>query len=133
MKQIVLTILFAFSVAVNVGATTPKEVRDTTEIIPIFGGGPGGLGGGNKGLIINEVHACIVSFGDMVYVLVTVTQNLGQVEFNITNSSTGEYLDGEFNALPGSYPIPISGSPGYYTITFILPDGRSCYGTFELN
>ena len=68
----------------------------------------------------------------MVYVLVTVTQNLGQVEFNITNSSTGEYLDGEFNALPGSYPIPISGSPGFYTITFILPDGRSCYGTFYM-
>ncbi len=54
------------------------------------------------------------------------------MEYSITNTSTGWYIDDEFNAVPGSYPIPISGSPGFYTISFILPDGRSCNGTFEL-
>ena len=88
--------------------------------------------GGGRSLIISELRACVVSFGDNVYVIVTVLQGLGQMEYSIMNTSTGWYVDGEFNALPGSYPIPISGSPGFYTISFILPDGRSCNGTFEL-
>lgn len=88
--------------------------------------------GGGRSLIISELRACVVSFGDNVYVIVTVLQDLGQMEYSIMNTSTGWYVDGEFNALPGSYPIPISGSPGFYTISFILPDGRSCNGTFEL-
>lgn len=95
--------------------------------------GPGiGWGGGDRSLAINELRASVVSFGGNVYVVVTVLQNLGQMDFHITNTSTGEYLDGEFNALQGTYPIPISGSPGYYTIAFILPDGRSCYGNFDI-
>ena len=131
MKRLLFILILAFVGAINASAAySEMAVRDTSDID--LRSGNSGMGGGERSLIINELRACVVSFGDMVYVLVTVTQNLGQVEFNITNSSTGEYLDGEFNALPGSYPIPISGSPGYYTITFILPDGRSCYGTFEL-
>lgn len=89
-------------------------------------------GGGPRGLNISELRARIVSFGDNVYVVVTVLQDLGQMEYSITNTSTGWYLDGEFNAVPGSYPIPISGTLGYYTVLFTLPDGRSLYGTFEL-
>ena len=90
------------------------------------------MGGGPRSLFISELRACIVSLGDNVYVVVTVLQDLGQMEYSITNTSTGWYIDDEFNAVPGSYPIPISGSPGFYTISFILPDGRSCYGSFEL-
>ena len=90
------------------------------------------LGGGHRSLSVSELRACVVFFGDNVYVVVTVLQNLGEVELSITNTSTGWYIDGEFNAVPGSYPIPISGSPGFYTISFILPDGRSCLGAFEL-
>lgn len=131
MKRLLFILILAFVGVTNASAAySEMAVRDTSDIDLRGGNFP--WGGGDRSLIINELRACIVSFGDMVYVLVTVTQNLGQVEFTITNSSTGEYLDGEFNALPGSYPIPISGSPGFYTITFILPDGRSCYGTFEL-
>ena len=88
--------------------------------------------GGARGLNISELRARIVSLGDNVYVVVTVLQDLGQMEYSITNTSTGWYLDGEFNTVPGSYPIPISGSPGFYAISFILPDGRSCFGTFCL-
>ena len=132
MKKVILTIFLAFTAAVYAGAATPTAARDTSQVIPIIGGDGSGLGGGPRSLQISGLQACVVSlFGDY-YIVVTVTQNLGMVEFVVTNTTTGEYLDGEFNALPGSYPIPISGSPGYYTVLFTLPDGRSCYGCFEL-
>ena len=132
MKRILLLMILAFVGVVNASAANSEvAARDTSDID--LRGGNSGMGGGDRSLSINELRACIVSFGDMIYVLVTVTQNLGQVEFTITNSSTGEYLDGEFNALPGSYPIPISGTPGYYMVLFTLLDGRSYYGSFVLN
>ena len=129
--KLLLTIFLAFAVAVSASAKSPKMVCDTTEVIPIFGGSYP-WGGGPRSLSVSELRACVVSFGDNVYVVVTVLQDLGQMEYSITNTSTGWYIDDEFNAVPGSYPIPISGSPGFYTISFILPDGRSCNGTFEL-
>ena len=132
MKKVTLSILLAFTAFVYAFSINPVPARDTSQVIPIIGGDGSGMGGGPRTLQISELQACVISrFGDY-YIVVTVTQNLGTVDYCVANSSTGEYLDGEFNALPGSYPIPISGSPGYYTIAFILPDGRSCYGTFEL-
>ena len=133
MKKVTLSILLAFTAFVYAFAINPVPARDTSQVIPIIGGDGSGMGGGPRTLQISELQACVISlFGDY-YIVVTVTQNLGQVEFTITNSSTGEYLDGEFNALPGSYPIPISGTPGYYMVLFTLLDGRSCYGSFVLN
>ena len=128
MKRILLIIAIVFGANTMVGAMEHVAQIDTCDFIA-FGGDPWG---GGRSLIISELRACVVSFGDNVYVIVTVLQGLGQMEYSIMNTSTGWYVDGEFNALPGSYPIPISGSPGFYTISFILPDGRSCNGTFEL-
>ena len=123
--------MLAFIGAVSASAAnSEKAVCDTSDID--LRGSNFGWGGGDRSLIISELRARVVSFGDNVYVIVTVLQDLGQLEFSITNTSTGWYIDDEFNAVPGSYPIPISGSPGFYTISFILPDGRSCNGTFEL-
>lgn len=131
MKKVLLLIMLAFIGAVSASAAiSEKAVCDTTDVD--LRGGLFPWGGGDRGLIINELQARVVSFGANIYVIVTVLQDLGQMEYSITNASTGWYVDGEFNAVPGSYPIPISGSPGFYTISFILPDGRSCYGSFEL-
>ena len=128
MKHLFISLLFAVVAVASANAeTTFSAPIDTIDFI---GGGSGW--GGARSLSINELRAYVVSFGDNVYVVVTVLQDLGQMEYSITNTSTGWYIDDEFNAVPGSYPIPISGSPGFYTISFILPDGRSCNGTFEL-
>ena len=128
MRRILLSLAFMVVAIVSASAKEVVAPIDTSD----FSGPSIGWGGGDRSRIINELRASVVSFGGNVYVVVTVLQNLGQMDFYITNTSTGEYIDGEFNALPGSYPIPISGSPGYYTIAFILPDGRSCYGSFVL-
>lgn len=131
MKKVLFFLLLAFAVAVNVRAASyDMAVRDTSDIDLRGGNFP--WGGGDRGLTINELRACVVYFGDEVYVLVTVLQNIGPMEFSIMNTSTGECVDGEFNASPGSYPIPVPGTTGYYTLCFILPDGRSLYGSFQL-
>ncbi len=59
--------------------------------------------GGARSLSVSELRACVVSFGDNVYVVVTVLQDLGQMEYSITNTSTGWYIDDEFNAVPGCW------------------------------
>ena len=131
MKKVIRLIMLAFIGAVSASAAiSEKAVCDTTDVD--LRGGLFPWGGGDRGLIINELRVSVVSFVDNYFVVVTVLQNLGQMDFCITNTNTGEFLDGEINALPGSYPIPISGTLGYYTVLFTLPDGRSLYGTFEL-
>ena len=132
MKKIVLTLLFVFAAVVYAKASEPSAVCDTTEIIPIIGGDGPGMGGGPRSIPLSEIRVCAVSFGDIVYVVVTVLQDLGQMEFSITNNSSGWYVDGEFNAVPGTYPIPISGSSGYYIVSLYLQDGREYEGMFHL-
>ena len=80
--------------------------------------------GGGRNLPVNDLQVSVLDFLGTKLIVVTVQSNLGTVDFTITNHNTGEYLDGELNAQPGSYPIPISGSSGNYTALFILPDGR---------
>ena len=80
--------------------------------------------GGNKSLTINDLRVEFVNLFGNVFLVVTVQSNLGRIDFEVTNLDTGEYIEGELNAQPGSYPIPLSGSSGNYTALFILPDGR---------
>ena len=63
---------------------------------------------------------------------ITFMNSLGEVEVNVTNHSTGDYLSGTLDANAGTAILPISGDEGFYTVTFILPDGKEYYGEFEL-
>ncbi|MGM9762658.1 MAG: DUF3244 domain-containing protein [Candidatus Cryptobacteroides sp.] len=65
-------------------------------------------------------------------VAINFMENLQNVEINIMNHSTGEYIEGMINATMGMTLIPISGTDGYYTVTFILSDGKEYFGEFEL-
>ena len=63
------------------------------------------MGGGNKSPRINDLQVSVLDFLGTKLLVVTVQSNLGMVDFTITNHNTGEYLDGELNAQPGSYPM----------------------------
>lgn len=65
-------------------------------------------------------------------IAVTFLHDLGEVDVNVTNHSTGECLDGTMSALAGMTILPISGTEGLYTVTFTFPDGPEYYGEFEL-
>lgn len=65
-------------------------------------------------------------------IAITFLQDLGNVEMNVTNHSTGEYLEGTTTATTGTTVLPISGTEGVYTITFTLSNGTEYEGEFEL-
>jgi len=65
-------------------------------------------------------------------IAITFLQDLGNVEVNVTNHSTGEYLEGTMTATTGTTVLPISGTEGVYTITFTLSNGTEYEGEFEL-
>lgn len=65
-------------------------------------------------------------------IAITFLQDLGNVEMNVTNHSTGEYLEGATTATTGTTVLPISGTEGVYTITFTLPNGTEYEGEFEI-
>ena len=60
---------------------------------------------GGRNLPINDLQVSVLDFFGTKLLIVTVQSNLGTVDFSITNHNTGEYLDGELNAQPGSYPM----------------------------
>ena len=63
---------------------------------------------------------------------ITFLNDLGSMDVNVTNHTTGEYISGTMNAAAGVTMLPISGTEGFYTITFTLPGGREYTGDFEL-
>ena len=63
---------------------------------------------------------------------ITFLNDLGNMDVNVTNHTTGEYISGTMNAAAGVTMLPISGTEGFYTITFTLPGGREYTGDFEL-
>lgn len=65
-------------------------------------------------------------------IAITFLQELGNVEMNVTNHSTGEYLEGTITATTGTTVLPISGTEGVYTITFTLSNGTEYEGEFEI-
>lgn len=63
---------------------------------------------------------------------ITFLNDLGSMDVNVTNHTTGEYISGTMNAVAGVTMLPISGTEGFYTITLTLPGGREYTGDFEL-
>jgi len=98
--------LFLCILVVVAFVTTSKWCNlDAQDLDSIIFSGGGSWGGGNKSPRINDLQVSVLDFLGTKLLVVTVQSNLGMVDFTITNHNTGEYLDGELNAQPGSYPM----------------------------
>ena len=86
--------------------------------------------GGHRAPARIPISVTYISF--MSALRITFSNNLGEVEVNVTNHSTGACLDGTLDASTGTAIIPISGDEGFYTVTFVLAGGTEYYGEFEL-
>lgn len=66
-------------------------------------------------------------------VVTNVSPNLGDVTLTVTNTSTGEVWYDVFDS--GTDPqtvLPISGTPGFYEITYITSSGDVYEGSFTI-
>ena len=126
-RRLLLSFVVAVLATTGIGHNLYAQDADS-----IFFSGVGTGTGGGRSLSINELQVFVLDICGTKLLVITVQSNLGTVDFTITNQNTGEYLDGELNAQPGSYPIPISGSSGNYTALFVLPDGRRIERVFVI-
>lgn len=86
----------------------------------------------NRSLIQNTITACY--YGMFEGILTNVSSNLGQIEVVVTNETTGEMWHFLFDST--SYRqdlLRISGTPGFYCVTYTTDRGEKYQGTFNLN
>lgn len=63
----------------------------------------------------------------------TVYDNLGEIAIEVLNATTGETFYETFNStLTPQHVLPISGSAGFYTITYTTSGGDVYIGTYML-
>lgn len=65
-------------------------------------------------------------------IVVNYLYDLGSVTVEIENQTTGEYSQSVVNALAGPMPFIISGTYGFWRITFTLSSGMVYYGEFDI-
>ncbi len=62
----------------------------------------------------------------------TFTSNLGEIEVEVMNTTTGDYISEMIDTQFLSAIVPITMGPGHYLILFTLPSGRQYKGEFDL-
>lgn len=82
--------------------------------------------------LIEEPITCHY-YGIVTSIVTTVTSDQGNVTLTVTNLSTGEVWYDVFDS--GTDPqtvLPISGTPGFYEITYITSSGDVYEGSFTI-
>ena len=125
MKRILL-IIVSFLLASSSYIESHSEQPDTS-----FFSNKGGIGGhGNRAPAHKPVT--IYYCAPISSVVLSFKAALGTVSILIVNFTTGEYLEGDIISSPGSFPIPISRTPGDYYVVATLPDGKQFETEFLL-
>ena len=65
-------------------------------------------------------------------VILSYSSNLGEIEIEVLNSTTGGYYSGVVNSQEPSSTIPITMGSGHYIIIFTLPSGQRFRGEFDV-
>lgn len=86
----------------------------------------------DRSIVMNSITACY--YGMFQGILTNVSGNLGQIEVVVSNETTGEIWHFLFDST--SYQqdlLHISGTPGFYCVTYTTDRGEKYQGTFTLN
>ncbi len=62
----------------------------------------------------------------------TFTSNLGEIEVEVMNTTTGGYDSGTIDTQFLYATVPITMGPGHYIILFTLPSGQRYKGEFDI-
>lgn len=76
-----------------------------------------------------EIQACY--YGMLSAVYTSITSNLGEVEVIVTNCTSGEIWEDTFDSSTTSQHIlQISGTSGFYEVTYLSDSGNLYEGSF---
>lgn len=110
-------------------AMTISELEDTVVVIvidPLPGLNPGH---GPKSPSVVPISANYDSM--LSSVILYFTSNLGEIEVEVVNTTTGGYDAGTIDTQLLYATVPITMGPGHYLIIFTLPSGRQYKGEFD--
>ena len=65
-------------------------------------------------------------------VILAFNSNLGEIEVEVVNTTTGGYDAGTIDTRLLYATVPITMGPGHYLIIFTLPSGRQYKGEFDI-
>ena len=126
------TLLIALSALLYVSVQNPLDAKNVAVVdtLIVIDPLPGGDGIGPKTPAQDPIYAY---FNPMLSsVLLTFSSNLGEIEIEIMNTTTGSYDSGSVDTQFLSAVIPITGGSGHYLIIFTLHSGRKYGGVFDV-
>lgn len=124
---IVLPFMSIFSAYAD-GTPRPKPIK--TPVIIVIIQNPISIPGQPRSLTEVPIECVYDPMSNGIYT--TFTSNIGYVDVSVENLLSGEYVCGTADSAAGQLFIPVSGSEGDYTITFITDTGVEYYGSFQL-
>ena len=124
MKKVILTLMFALSLVAMVQIPAFADPED----IPVRGIRPGG----NTPRSPEEIPVAASVSVSASCIYITILSEVGNIDIELENLTTGEYSLTSVNSSTGSTIIPFSGSSGTWVITFTLESGVVYEGEFEI-
>ena len=126
---LVIEILFlSFLCSETVYATEPAPCLEDTVIV-IWPNPEIDPGGRPRSEVFVPISA---SYDSMLSsVILYFTSNLGEIEVEVLNTTTGGYDAGTIDSQLLYATVPITMGPGHYLIIFTLPSGRQYKGEFD--
>ena len=128
-----ISLVISFSVqdsfATNTEWSYPVTVADSIIVIsPIPE-----LDSGSHGPRAPMVVPISASYDSMLSsVILSFTSNLGEIEVEVLNTTTGGYVSDFVDTQFIYATIPITMGPGHYILLFTLPSGQRYRGEFDL-
>ena len=126
---LVIEILFlSFLCSETVDATEPAPCLEDTVIV-IWPNPEIYLGGRPRSEVFVPISA---SYDSMLSsVILYFTSNLGEIEVEVLNTTTGGYDAGTIDSQLLYATVPITMGPGHYVLLFTLQSGRQYKGEFN--
>ncbi|MBR1956581.1 MAG: DUF3244 domain-containing protein [Bacteroidales bacterium] len=116
-----LAVLLSFTFS-NLKADDPPKVKIPLEIITT-------TVDDHRSIITLPIECHYLNF--MSSIQTTTTDNIGEITVEVLNTTTGEYFNDTFSSSVNTLHIlPISGSSGFYSITYTTSLGGEYVGTF---
>ncbi len=127
-SRIITLLVVLLSCATSFSAMAMSTPADTSIVIEPYPHGTGGDGPRSPALVpISASYEAMLST-----LFLTFTSNLGEIEVEVMNTTTGGYDSGTIDTQFLSATVPITMGSGHYIILFTLPSGQRYKGELDI-